>query len=319
MTIQLCRLDGTIVEVPGPPKGYLFYPHFNDEVDALVNAEIPNLYPDNDHYHSRQHIASMVDDFREHWHAFKEAYPDDWHENCKDRDRAYGLGLLAVLFHDIVYEVGAEDNEERSAEIAVKSLSGISDISEKELDIIRGHILYTKLVPDEPSMRVSRYIRDLDCYSVADWVFYHHLSMRVSRYIRDLDCYSVADWVFYHHLSMRVSRYIRDLDWLGFADYDTMMENEVAIVKEAMAAGYSSLYIMEGRISFLETVYNSNEPIFKTKVFEEYNTEARENISRRLWELRYGKNGLEALIANDCLMYANQKEKNNAKRKHRSN
>lgn len=96
------------------------------------------------HYHGLPHIAWMLDQAR---------------ELVLDDDQ-----VLAIWFHDAVYDVPAYDNEERSAALAVERLTaaGLPEARVKKIERI---VLDTKT--HVPSIEASKLIMDLDLASLA--------------------------------------------------------------------------------------------------------------------------------------------------------
>lgn len=66
----------------------------------------------------------------------------------------------AAYLHDIIYEVGKKDNEERSAVVAEEVL-GMMQYTPKEIEIVKGLILATKL-PTKPETMLQKIICDAD-------------------------------------------------------------------------------------------------------------------------------------------------------------
>jgi predicted metal-dependent HD superfamily phosphohydrolase len=96
------------------------------------------------HYHGLPHIAWMLDQAR---------------ELALDDDQ-----VLAIWFHDAVYDVLAVDNEERSAALAVERLTA-AGLPEARIRKIERIVLDTK--SHVPSIEASRLVMDLDMASLA--------------------------------------------------------------------------------------------------------------------------------------------------------
>jgi predicted metal-dependent HD superfamily phosphohydrolase len=96
------------------------------------------------HYHGLPHIAWMLDQAR---------------ELVLDDDQ-----VLAIWFHDAVYDVPADDNEERSAALAVERLTA-AGLPEARVRKIERIVLDTK--DHVPSIEASRLVMDLDLASLA--------------------------------------------------------------------------------------------------------------------------------------------------------
>lgn len=96
------------------------------------------------HYHGLPHIAWMLDEAR------GVALDDDQ--------------VLAIWFHDAVYEVGAADNEERSAALAVERLAA-AGLPAERVQRIERVVLDTK--DHVPRCEASKLVIDLDLASLA--------------------------------------------------------------------------------------------------------------------------------------------------------
>ena len=78
-------------------------------------------------YHNLLHLENMILEL----------------ENVKDQILDYETLLFSVFYHDIIYKSTSKDNEEKSAEIAKKSLEKL-DISSERVIKIYNQILATK-------------------------------------------------------------------------------------------------------------------------------------------------------------------------------
>jgi len=96
------------------------------------------------HYHGLPHIAWMLDQAR---------------ELVLDDDQ-----VLAIWFHDAVYDVLAHDNEERSAALAVERLTA-AGLPEARIRKIESIVLDTKA--HVPTLEASKLVMDLDLASLA--------------------------------------------------------------------------------------------------------------------------------------------------------
>lgn len=79
------------------------------------------------HYHNLSHLELLVNELKEYYNSV-----NDW-----------DILLFAVFYHDIIYNVLKSDNEEKSAELAVKRLSQIA-IAVDRIRTCKEHILATK-------------------------------------------------------------------------------------------------------------------------------------------------------------------------------
>jgi len=110
------------------------------------------------HYHTLEHIAAVVADFLPLRGAFADA----------------DAALLALFFHDIVYDPARSDNEERSAEILRARLEG--DTADRAC----AHILATK--KHEASTPDAALVVDIDmAILAAPWPDYLRYAENVAR------------------------------------------------------------------------------------------------------------------------------------------
>jgi predicted metal-dependent HD superfamily phosphohydrolase len=79
------------------------------------------------HYHTIEHIASLLRLLDEHGH------------NVVDHDAV----VLAILFHDIVYDPARHDNEEASADVAAERLAQLG-LPDRLIIKVRRYILATR-------------------------------------------------------------------------------------------------------------------------------------------------------------------------------
>lgn len=112
------------------------------------------LYPDKRYYHSGEwHINNMLIDLSTFWSDFE----DEFEFDEKTEDCLFKIAQLTILFHDIVYRVGAKDNEEKSAEFARNVLSKY-----KYADEVCDLILSTKIDNKVFDTPLKKIIHDLD-------------------------------------------------------------------------------------------------------------------------------------------------------------
>ena len=113
-------------------------------------------------YHNRTHVETLLSEV------------DDLAVSDDDR----GILRLATYFHDIGYREGAENHEERSAEVAEERLSneGYDDKTiEKVSDAIRDTELFK-----EPETRFGAILTDIDTHNFAcDWEEFKETSLAV--------------------------------------------------------------------------------------------------------------------------------------------
>ena len=87
-------------------------------------------------YHNLLHIAKCLDYFNEYFDDYIVSY-------CDELSRVYDILSLAILFHDIVYDTEAKDNEEKSACYAVDVLTKFK-FPENIISEVKNCILATK-------------------------------------------------------------------------------------------------------------------------------------------------------------------------------
>lgn len=130
----------------------LLRPFAVDETVAdAVFADLAHQYEGKSrYYHTLAHIATMLD--------------------VVDRLADYAQNLaaikLAVWFHDVVYEIGRSDNEERSAEYAVAALRRLG-LPETLIDRVVELILVTRAHDAPPGDVDAHIIIDADFASFA--------------------------------------------------------------------------------------------------------------------------------------------------------
>jgi predicted metal-dependent HD superfamily phosphohydrolase len=110
------------------------------------------------HYHTLDHIAAVVADFLP----------------LRDRFEDPDAALLALFFHDIVYDPARSDNEERSADALAAVLTG------RIADLACAHILATK--KHEASTPDAALVVDIDmAILAAPWPDYLRYAENVAR------------------------------------------------------------------------------------------------------------------------------------------
>lgn len=112
------------------------------------------LYPDKKYYHSGEwHINHMLIDLTTFWNDFV----NEFGFNKKEEKKLFEIAKLVILFHDIVYKVGAKDNEEKSSEFARKELPKY-----KYIEDVCELILSTKIDNKKFDTPIKKIIHDLD-------------------------------------------------------------------------------------------------------------------------------------------------------------
>jgi predicted metal-dependent HD superfamily phosphohydrolase len=95
-------------------------------IDARVFERVRSAYDSSGRaYHAWPHIVACLTEFR---------------QMTFDHPRAV---LLALLFHDAIYVAGRKDNEAKSAELADRTLTDLSDVDESEREEISAMIMLT--------------------------------------------------------------------------------------------------------------------------------------------------------------------------------
>lgn len=116
--------------------------------DAFANLYTAYTSPDR-HYHNLEHIVQCL-------HELDAARPL----------AADPAGLeLAVFFHDVVYDATRADNEQQSAEEAIRWLSALG-VAESRCELVYGLILATRH-DRPPTATDARLIVDIDLTSLA--------------------------------------------------------------------------------------------------------------------------------------------------------
>lgn len=112
------------------------------------------VYPDGKYYHSGVwHINNMLIDLASYWND----YVSEFKLSSRESVRQFEVAQIAVLFHDIVYKVGAKNNEEKSAEFVRKAIPDY-----KYLDEVCDLILSTKVSNKVFDTPLKKFIHDLD-------------------------------------------------------------------------------------------------------------------------------------------------------------
>ena len=121
---------------------------FKESFDKYIKQ-----YPDSRYYHSEKHIIDMLIDLSTYWTDFKE----EFHIEENEEDKLYEILCYAILFHDIVYTVGAKDNEKKSAEFARSVLSDYKYVKD-----VCNLILSTKINHRKFDTPLKKILHDLD-------------------------------------------------------------------------------------------------------------------------------------------------------------
>lgn len=125
---------------------------YKTQVYNSCKDDILSKYPEEDlFYHSSRHIRRMADVFSIRFDDVIKAYPDRWQEGFSSPTKVLDISMTAILFHDIVYVSGANDNEEKSFQYADdylerKGIFGENTIwNDDDKESLKEMILYTKI------------------------------------------------------------------------------------------------------------------------------------------------------------------------------
>jgi predicted metal-dependent HD superfamily phosphohydrolase len=100
----------------------------DSELQQTMWNEVEKKYSGTDrHYHNLTHLNAMLNELTTH----------------KDKFTNWDAIIFAIVYHDLIYSSLKSDNEERSAEVAVKRLTSIS-FPESLITLCRQLILATK-------------------------------------------------------------------------------------------------------------------------------------------------------------------------------
>jgi len=105
------------------------------------------------HYHNLSHILELLQFFHE------------FENKIIEKD----IVLFAIFYHDIIYDVKKNNNEEKSAEIAKKRMNELNFSTEK-INLCYGYIIATKLHKIEQKDSDLAYFLDFDLAILGkDW------------------------------------------------------------------------------------------------------------------------------------------------------
>ena len=127
-------------------------------------------------YHNFEHVLDMTDVARR-YAEMEEVSPE-----------ASFLIQTAGYLHDVIYVVGAQDNEERSSELGAGFLRA-SGYNESEIGTVEGLILATK-VPTEPRNLYQQILVDADVDNLGRWDFFD----RTEKLRQEFGVANQVDW-----------------------------------------------------------------------------------------------------------------------------
>lgn len=108
--------------------------HFEKFFSDLTK-KILEYYPNDQYYHSSEHIVTMLKYAKKIADIAKKEFPE-LHESLESPEFVY-----SILMHDIIYQTGKNDNEEKSAEFAIEFAKNLWKVDE---EFVREMILSTK-------------------------------------------------------------------------------------------------------------------------------------------------------------------------------
>ena len=132
------------------------------EVEAYAANFITEQVPDQYAYHDVQHTINVVA-------AVKEIG-----EEINLSDREMDILVLAAWFHDMGYDKGSLNHEERSARYAEEYLSRTS-FPEQDLEQIKGCIMAT-CMPHNPATLLQKVICDADLSHLGKKIYWDRCS-----------------------------------------------------------------------------------------------------------------------------------------------
>jgi predicted metal-dependent HD superfamily phosphohydrolase len=145
-----------------------------ETVDFYWNEVVRDYSTEGRYYHTIDHLEYVVNLLYEY----------------RSSIRRWDILLMAAVYHDIVYDPAASNNEEESAMIADLHLTGL-DYSPAEMKLCRKHILATKLHA-EADYPDTNLLLDADIAILgADWKCYRQYSDSVRR---EYSIYSDEDY-----------------------------------------------------------------------------------------------------------------------------
>lgn len=131
----------------------------NAPVYNSIRNDVLKRYPDGTYYHSVRHIENITSLFNSKYDELMEL--PNCREGFESKDNIYDITMTALLFHDVVYVVGRQDNEEKSVDYAFQYLRAKHLLNEHELSLVKDIILYTKMVHGVGTP-VKQLVHDLD-------------------------------------------------------------------------------------------------------------------------------------------------------------
>ena len=133
--------------------------------------KVLKMYPDKQYYHSAEHIEFMLYKFFVNIDKFTNQYPN-WKDGLGREEHVLNTSLLAILFHDIIYQTECTNNEQQSVQYCLNYLKRHnSPLGEEENMAIEQLIMGTvpHRIPDKDDPPMLKFIRDLDWLAFANF------------------------------------------------------------------------------------------------------------------------------------------------------
>lgn len=139
-------------------------------IDRIFNQIVKNYSSSRRHYHNLDHVATMLQTAAEY----------------KDQTTDYDAVRFAIWFHDVVYKALKDNNEEKSAKLAVKQLKKI-DFPAHRIQKVSDLILKTKthMIRDEHEDFDTQLLLDVDLMTLgAEFNDYKEYTLKIRKEYR---------------------------------------------------------------------------------------------------------------------------------------
>lgn len=164
------------------------YPAETSTKEELWEEIVENYSDKKRHYHNLSHLENLIQQLTDH-----QGIISDW-----------DVILFAVFYHDIVYNVLKQDNEEKSAEFAVDRLKRLN-IEQERIDKCKAAILATKGHHTSKDADINIFTdADLSILG-ADWETYQNYAKQVRQE------YSIYPDLIYNPGRKKVLRHFLDM------------------------------------------------------------------------------------------------------------
>lgn len=161
-----------------------------DAMGLQMHAELKRYYEPHRFYHGMGHIEYMID-------QYTKLYLDSSYYTEEEREDIF----LAVIFHDIIYDPKANDNEEQSAKLANHILSSAGFPHHRVNRIVEA-ILKTKTPWVMPEEKIARSLVHLDILGLCDF----KTAMKNDKLI--FKEYSFVEWSTYKSTRLNIIKKI---------------------------------------------------------------------------------------------------------------